>query len=65
MLANLLGYATRRELQMLAMLIVLLLSVLLSPPLQRLAIARCPAHSIEVGRSVANEPSCLGVIRQL
>ena len=56
------GVADRWRLCALGLLIVVHLGALLiSPSFRRIAIARCPARSIEVGRNVADEPSCLRV----
>ena len=43
-----------------ALLALTLALLLLSPLFRRVAIARCPANSIEIGRTPANEPICLG-----
>ena len=41
-------------------LLALTLALLLLWPLfRRVAIARCPANSIEIGRTPANEPTCV------
>jgi len=51
---------SRRGLVAMATLLALILTLaLFSRAFRRVAIVRCPANAIEVGRTTANEPACL------
>ena len=51
--------SNRWHLTLLALILVFSAASLFMPRLRNAAIQRCPPHSIEVGRNMANEPSCL------